>query len=85
MRVFLTQQIDNSEELHAQFMQVKSELDGVRKAAADVEEQLKELEKGMQAAKGKVRWMEEENEVVEVKCKDVERKRDQLKKKMERL
>lgn len=85
MRVFLTQQIDNSEELHAQFVQVKSELDGVWKAAADVEEQLKELEKWMQVAKGKVRWMEEENEVVEVKCKDIERERDQLKKEMERL
>lgn len=64
---------------------MKSELDGVRKAVADVEEQLKELDKEMQAAKGKVLWIEEENEVVEVKCKDVEWERDQLKKEMKRL
>lgn len=38
IRVFMTRQIDNSEELHAQLVWVESELDDFRKAAADVEE-----------------------------------------------
>ena len=47
MRVFLTQQIDNSKELCAQLVQVESELDGVRIAIVDVKKLLRELEEGM--------------------------------------
>lgn len=82
MWVFLTQQIDNNEALHAQLVRVKSELTAVQKVAADAKKLLKELEKGMQAVKVEVRWMGEEKEVVEAKCKDAEQEKNQLKKEL---
>lgn len=36
-------------------------------------------------AKGETRWMEEEKKAAKVKCKNVERERDQLNKEMEGL
>lgn len=47
MQVFRTREIDNSEELYAQFAWVESELEGVWKAVADTEKLLRELEKRM--------------------------------------
>lgn len=53
-------------------MWVESELAAIRRAVADVEKSLKELEKGMQAVKVEVCWMREEKEAIEAKCKDAE-------------
>ncbi|KAJ9693514.1 hypothetical protein PVL29_009461 [Vitis rotundifolia] len=47
MQTFLTQQIDNNEELRTQLMQVKSELTTMWKAATTAEKLLKELEEGV--------------------------------------
>ena len=43
MRVFLTRQIDNNEELRTQLVQVESELAVFRITAADAKKLLKEL------------------------------------------
>ena len=85
MRVFLTQQIDNSEELCAQLVGVENELTTVWKAIADTEKLLKELKKGMQVANAEACRMGEENEAAKAKCKDAEQERDQLKKELEEL
>ncbi|KAJ9678109.1 hypothetical protein PVL29_022871 [Vitis rotundifolia] len=83
MQAFLTQQIDNNEELRAQLVWVESELASIRKVVVDAKKLLKELEEGMQVAKVKACWMEEEKEAAEAKCKDAEQERDQLKRELE--
>lgn len=85
MRVFLTQQIDNSEELRAQLVRVENELTTIRKADADAEKLLEELKEGMQATKAEACRMREEKKIVKAKCNDAEQERDQLKKKLEEL
>ena len=85
MLVFLTRQIDNSEELHTQLVRVKNEMTDVRIVAANAEKMLKELQEEVQMAKVEARRMREKKEVVEAKCKDVEQERNQLKKELEGL
>ncbi|KAJ9680148.1 hypothetical protein PVL29_019437 [Vitis rotundifolia] len=50
-----------------------------------LEKSLKKLEKGMQAEKVEVHRMGEEKKVAEVKCKNAEQKRDQLKEELDKL
>lgn len=85
MRTFLTQWIDNDEELRAQLVRVENELVVARKATADREKLLKESEEEMQATKVEAHRMGEEKEAVEAICKDVEQEKDQLKKELEEL
>ena len=85
MRVFLTWQIDNNEELYTQLGRVESELVAVRIAAVDAEKAMRELQEGVQAVKAEACRMEEEKKVVETKCKDTEQERDQLNKELEDL
>ena len=85
MRTFLTQWIDNDEELRAQLVRVENELVVARKATADGEKLLKESEEEMQATKVEAHRMGEEKEAVEAICKDVEQEKDQLKKELEEL
>ncbi|RVX18164.1 hypothetical protein CK203_003920 [Vitis vinifera] len=85
MQVFLTQQIDNSEELCAQLVGVENELTTVWKAIADTEKLQKELKEEMQVANAEACRMGEENEAAKAKCKDAEQERDQLKKELEEL
>lgn len=75
MRAFLTQRIDNNEELHAQLVRVESKLATIRKVAIDVEKLLKELEEGMPAAKVEACRKGEEKKAAEAKCKDAEQER----------
>ena len=72
MRVFLTQQIDNNEELRTQLGWAESKLATIWIVVADSEKALRELQEGMQAEKAEARRMGEEKEVVEAKCKVVE-------------
>ncbi|KAL6325256.1 hypothetical protein AAG906_023101 [Vitis piasezkii] len=85
MQTFLIQKIDNNEEHCAQLVRVESELTAVRKAVADAEKLLKELEEGMQVAKDEACRMGYEKKTVKAKCKDAEQEKDQLKKELEEL
>lgn len=62
MRVFLTQQIDTSEELCTQLVQVDSELTAILIVVVDTEKLLKELQDEMQTTKVEARRMGEEKE-----------------------
>lgn len=57
MQVFLTQQIDTSEELCTQLVQVDSELTAVLIVVVDAEKLLKELQDEMQTTKVEARRM----------------------------
>lgn len=72
MLVFLTWQIDNSEELHTQLVRVKSELAAVRIVDADMEKMMKELREEVQMTKVEARRMGEEKDAIDAKCKDTE-------------
>lgn len=72
MLTFLTQRIDNDEELHAQFVRVESEPTAARKATVDGKKLLKETEEEKQVAKVEARQMREEKEIVEAKCRNAE-------------
>ena len=76
MREFLTQRIDNDEELHAQLVRVENDLVVARKATTNREKLLKESEEEMQATKVEARRMGEEKEAAEAMCKDVEQEKD---------
>lgn len=85
MLEFLTQRIDNDEELCAQFIRVESELTAARKATVDGKKLLKETEEEKQMANVETFRMRKEKEIVEAKCKNAEDEIDRLKKQLEKL
>lgn len=85
MRVFLTRQIDNNEELRTQLVQVESELAVFRITAADAKKLLKELQEEVQAAKVEAFRIGEKKQTIEAKCNDAKQEEDQLNKELEDL
>ena len=76
MRAFLTQQLDNNEELRTQLERVESKLAVAQKAITDGGRLLKESEEEKEATKVDAWQMKDEKEVAKAKCKDVEQERN---------
>lgn len=85
MRTFLTQQLDNNEELRTQLERVESELVTAQKAIIDGDLLLNESNGENEAAKIEEWQMKDERKVAEAKYKDAEQEMDQLKKELEKL
>ena len=67
MRVFLTRQINNNDELRTQLGWVESELAAILMAVANIEKVMRELQEKVQAVKTKARRMGEEKKAAEAK------------------
>lgn len=85
MRAFLTQQLDNNEELRTQLEQVESELAVAQKAITNGGRLLKESEEEKETMKAEVWQMKDKKEAAKAKRKDVEQEMNQLKKELENL
>lgn len=83
--MFITQQLDNDEELHTQLAQTESDLATAQKAISNGGRLLNKVEKERKTAKVEARQRGEEKEVVETKCKDLEYEKYRLMKKLEEL
>lgn len=72
MRAFITQQMDNSEELRSNLKLAEGELADARKATNEVVELLRKVEKDKDAANAEARRLKDEGEAVKAKCKKIE-------------
>lgn len=72
MRVVITQQMDDSEELRSNLRLAEGELVASRKVADEEVELLRKVEEGKEVANAEARRLREECETVEAKCKKAE-------------
>lgn len=70
MRAFITQQIDNSEELCSKLKLAENELVAARKAIDEVVESLRMTEMEREATNAEASQLREEGKATEAKCKE---------------
>ena len=85
MRAIITQQMDNSEELHSKLKLAESELVAARKALDEVVESLRMTEGERKATNAEARQLREKGKMVEAKCKETKQEDERLRNEVEEL
>lgn len=85
MRTLITQQMADNEELRSKLAWVEGDLAVTQKAVADIAEQLRKAKEERKMTNVEARWLREEWEAAEAKCRNTEQENECLRKELEDL